>query len=88
LPLAQNNAFSLTTGDATTVLDVIGPGPTFGDFGVDTVEQLFMGSIGMLSDGDSVVLNGLWIEQGEQELCRKFVSDFANMASFDPKTAR
>jgi len=58
VPFALNNAFSLTTGGATTVLDVIGPGPTFGDFGVDTVEQLFMGSVGMLSPGDSVVLNG------------------------------
>lgn len=58
VPLAQNNAFSLTPGAATTVLDAIGPGANFGDFGVATVEQLFMGTIGTLSPGDSIVLNG------------------------------
>ena len=58
VPFVQNDSFSLNSGGASTVLDLIGPGPTLTDFGVSTVDQLFMSSIGVLSPGDSIVLNG------------------------------
>lgn len=58
VPFAVNNAYALTPGAATTVIDLDGPGPEFAPFGVTTIDQLFMAITGTLSPGDTVELNG------------------------------